>query len=68
MFIAFALISSLLFVSDKSTYFEKVQQQVDAGAEWSYIGPTAADPNAEQIFTFPSEKGIKTILFKLKQP
>ena len=66
MFIAFTIISSLLFVSDKSTYFEKVQQQMDAGAEWHYIGKTAADPHAEQIFTFPSEKGSKTILFKLK--
>jgi hypothetical protein len=66
MFIAFTLISSLLFVSDKSTYFEKVQQQTDAGAEWNYVGQTVADPNAEQIFTFPSTKGSKTILFKLK--
>ena len=66
MFIAFTIISSLLFVSEKSTYFEKVQQQMDAGAEWHYIGQTAANPNAEQIFTFPSEKGPKTILFKLK--
>ena len=66
MFIAFTIISSLLFVSDKITYFEKVQQQTEAGAEWHYIGQTAANPNAEQIFTFPSEKGPKTILFKLK--
>jgi hypothetical protein len=66
MFIAFTIISSLLFVSDKSTYFEKVQQQMDDGAEWNYVGQTAADPKAEQIFTFPSEKGSKTILFKLK--
>tara|TARA_R100001086_G_scaffold206263_1_gene122061 strand:- start:432 stop:632 length:201 start_codon:yes stop_codon:yes gene_type:complete len=66
MFIIFGIISSVLFISDKSTYFEKVQQQVDAGAEWSYVGRTAADPDAEQIFTFPSEKGLKTILFKLK--
>lgn len=66
MFIAFTIISSLLFVSDKSTYFEKVQQQMDAGAEWNYVGQTVADPNAEQIFTFPSTKGSKTILFKLK--
>ena len=66
MFIAFTIISSLLFVSDKSTYFEKVQQQTDAGAEWNYVGQTVADPNAEQIFTFPSTKGSKTILFKLK--
>ena len=66
MFIAFTIISSLLFVSDKSTYFDKVQKQTDAGAEWNYVGQTAADPAAEQIFTFPSEKGSKTILFKLK--
>jgi hypothetical protein len=56
----------LLFVSDKSTYFDKIQKQTDAGAEWNYVGQTAADPAAEQIFTFPSEKGSKTILFKLK--
>ena len=66
MFIAFTIISSLLFVSNNITYLEKVQQQTEAGAEWHYIGQTAADPNAEQIFTFPSEKGLKTILFKLK--
>ena len=66
MFIAFSIISSLLFVSDKSTYFEQVQQQMDSGAEWHYIGKTVANPNAEQIFTFHSEKGSKTILFKLK--
>ena len=66
MFIIFGIISSVLFVSDKSTYFEKVQQQMDAGAEWHYVGQTAADPRAEQIFTFPSDKGLKTILFKLK--
>mgnify|MGYP003678410992 FL=1 len=66
MFIAFTIISSLLFVSEKSTYFEQVQQQMDSGAEWHYIGKTAANPNSEQIFTFPSEKGSKTILFKLK--
>ena len=66
MFLALTIISSLLFVSEKSTYFDKVQKQTDAGAEWHYIGKTAADPNAEQIFTFPSEKGSKTILFKLK--
>tara|TARA_R100000306_G_C4266244_1_gene87800 strand:+ start:206 stop:406 length:201 start_codon:yes stop_codon:yes gene_type:complete len=66
MFIIFGIISSVLFISDKSTYFEKVQQQMDAGAEWSYVGQTAADPDAEQIFTFPSSKGSKTILFKLK--
>jgi len=67
MFIAFTIISSLLFVSEKSTYFENVQEQMDAGAEWHYIGKTAANPNAEQIFTFPSDKGSKTILFKLKK-
>ena len=66
MFIILGIISSVLFVSDKSTYFEKVQQQTEAGAEWHYIGQTAADPAAEQIFTFPSGKGLKTILFKLK--
>ena len=66
MFIAFTIISSLLFVSDKSTYFDKIQKQTDAGAEWNYVGQTAADPTSEQIFTFPSEKGLKTILFKLK--
>jgi hypothetical protein len=66
MFIAFTIISSLLFVSDKSTYFEKVQQQTADGAEWNYVGATTADPMAEQIFTFPSGKGSKTILFKLK--
>jgi hypothetical protein len=67
MFIAFTIISSLLFVSEKSAYFEQVQQQTEAGATWNYVGKTAANPNAEQIFTFPSEKGSKTILFKLKK-
>ena len=68
MVLAFAIISSLLFVSDKSTYLEKVKQQTEEGAKWQYIGLTAADPTAEQIFTFPSSKGMKTILFKLEQP
>ena len=67
MFIAFTIISSLLFVSEKSTYFEQVQQQTNDGATWNYVGKTAANPAAEQIFTFPSDKGSRTILFKLKK-
>jgi hypothetical protein len=66
--IILTILSTLLFVSDNNAFFIESDLQTKAGAEWKYVGKTKADRMAEQLFTFPSEKGLKTILFKLKMP
>ena len=62
------ILSTLLFVVDNNAFFIQADLQTKAGAEWKYVGKKKANPKAEQLFTFPSEKGLKTILFKLKMP
>lgn len=66
--IILTILSTLVFITDNNAFFIKSYEQTKSGAEWEYVGKTKADSNAEQLFSFPSDKGLKTILFKLKNP
>ena len=60
-----------LFVADNQEFFEQVEKDIEAGAEWHYVGKQPLDPTAKSIpaqICDDNGCGEPYIIWKLKKP
>jgi len=61
---------SSILVADNKEFFNTVEEQINQGAEWHYVGKSPLDPNSKSIPAQMCTDGCDEpyILWKLKLP
>ena len=61
---------SSILVADNKEFFNTVEEQINQGAEWHYVGKSPLDPNSKSIPAQMCTDGCDEpyILWKLKVP